>query len=64
MDYGSLIYVTLQRATTAREAIRTIVELADTWGYASEGESFSIADTEEVWVMDLIGRGPGRKGIV
>ncbi|MCQ2177800.1 MAG: C69 family dipeptidase [Bacteroidales bacterium] len=63
MDYGSLIYVTLQRAVTAREAISTIVELADRYGYPSEGETFSIADKEEVWVMDLIGKGPGTKGI-
>ena len=64
MDYGSLIYVTLQRARTAREAIATIVELANAYGYPSEGESFSIADTEEVWVMDLIGKGKDEKGIV
>ena len=57
MDYGSLIYITLQRACTAREAIRTIAELADTYGYASSGESFSIADTEEAWIMELIGKG-------
>lgn len=71
MDYGSLIYITLQRARTAREAIQTIVELANTYGYCSEGESFSIADKDEVWVMDLIGKGTKmengvnvRKGIV
>ncbi|MBQ7194989.1 MAG: C69 family dipeptidase [Bacteroidales bacterium] len=64
MDYGSLIYVTLQRARTAREAIATIVELANAHGYPSEGESFSIADPHEAWVMDLIGKGPDRKGIV
>ncbi len=64
MDYGSLIYVTLQRATKAREAIETIVALANEYGYPSEGESFSIADTEEAWVMDLIGKGPDNKGIV
>ena len=63
MDYGSLIYVTLQRARTAREAISTIVELANTYGYPSEGESFSIADTEEAWIMDLVGKGK-EKGIV
>ena len=57
IDYGSLIYVTLQRAKTAREAIHTIAELANTYGYASSGESFSIADTEEVWIMELIGKG-------
>ena len=64
MDYGSLIYVALERAKTAREAIKVIVDLANTYGYYSSGESFSIADTEEVWVMDLIGQGPDNKGIV
>ena len=63
MDYGSLIYVTLERARTAREAIEIIVDLANTYGYCSGGESFSIADTDEAWVMDLIGKGNG-KGIV
>jgi len=64
MDYGSLIYVALERAKTAREAIDIIVDLANTYGYYSSGESFSLADTEEVWVMDLIGKGPDNKGIV
>ncbi len=64
MDYGSLIYVALERAKTAREAIAIVVDLANTYGYASSGESFSFADTEEVWVMDLIGKGEGNKGIV
>ena len=63
MDYGSLIYVTLQRAKTAREAIETIVALANEYGYPSSGESFSIADTNEAWVMDLVGKG-NEKGIV
>lgn len=63
MDYGSLIYITLQRATTAREAIQTIVDLANEYGYPSEGETFSIADTREAWVMDLVGKGK-EKGIV
>lgn len=57
MDYGSLIYVALQRARTARKAIQVIVDLANEYGYASEGESFSIADKNEAWVMDLIGKG-------
>ena len=57
MDYGSLIYITLQRAKTAREAISVIAELADTYGYASSGESFSIADPDEAWIMELIGKG-------
>ena len=71
MDYGSLIYVALQRAKTAREAIEVIADLADTYGYYSSGESFSIADKDEVWVMNLIGKGMKmengknvRKGIV
>ena len=57
IDYGSLIYITLQRATTAREAIALIAELANTYGYASSGESFSIADPNEAWIMELIGKG-------
>ena len=64
MDYGSLIYVALERSKTAREAIDVIVDLANTYGYYSSGESFSIADKNEVWVMDLIGKGPDNKGIV
>ena len=64
IDYGSLIYIALQRARTALEAIDVIVDLANTYGYASSGESFSIADTEEAWIMELIGKGPGNKGIV
>lgn len=64
MDYGSLIYITLQRARTAREAIATIVKLTDEYGYYSSGESFSIADKDEVWIMELIGKGEGKKGIL
>ena len=64
MDYGSLIYITLQRARTAREAIATIVELANEYGYPSEGETFSIADPKEAWIMDLVGKGTDEKGIV
>ena len=64
MDYGSLIYVTLQRAKTAREAIKIMTDLADEYGYASSGESFSIADKEEVWIMELIGKGENKKGAV
>ena len=64
MDYGSLIYIALQRAKTAREAIEVIVDLANTYGYCSSGESFSIADPEEVWIMELIGKGEDEKGIV
>ena len=57
MDYGSLIYVTLQRAKTAREAIKIISDLMDTYGYCSEGESFSIADKNEAWIMEIVGKG-------
>ena len=57
MDYGSLIYITLQRATSAREAIKIMTELVAKYGYASEGESFSIADPNEVWIFELIGKG-------
>ncbi|SFF47027.1 dipeptidase [Sunxiuqinia elliptica] len=64
MDYGSLIYVTLQRAKTAREAIKVMTDLADTYGYYSSGESFSIADPEEVWILEMIGKGEGEKGAV
>lgn len=64
IDYGSLIYITLQRAKTAREAIHTIDKLLTTYGYYSTGESFSIADKNEVWIMELIGKGPGNKGAV
>lgn len=64
IDYGSLIYITLQRAKTAREAIYTIVKLTDEFGYYSSGESFSIADKDEVWIMELLGKGEGKKGIV
>lgn len=63
IDYGSLIYITLQRAKTAREAIDIMADLVDKYGYASSGESFSIADKDEVWVMELIGKG-SEKGAV
>ena len=64
MDYGSLIYVTLQRAKTAREAIKVMTDLVEDYGYYSSGESFSIADPEEVWLLELIGKGEGEKGAV
>ncbi|MBQ5925031.1 MAG: C69 family dipeptidase [Alistipes sp.] len=64
IDYGSLIYITLQRCKTAREAIDMIVYLANTYGYCSSGESFSLIDKEEAWIMELIGKGPEDKGIV
>lgn len=64
MDYGSLIYITLQRAKNAREAIQTIAGLMEEYGYYSSGESFSIADPNEVWIMELISKGPDNKGAV
>ena len=57
IDYGSLIYITLQRAKTAREAIKIMAELVDNYGYCSGGESFSIADPNEVWILEMIGKG-------
>lgn len=63
MDYGSLIYITLKRARTAREAIRLMDELTQKYGYYSEGESFSIADKEEAWIMEMVGKG-AEKGSV
>jgi len=64
MDYGSLIYIALQRARTAREAIQIMTDLVSEYGYYSSGESFSIADPNEVWIMEMIGKGPGNKGAV
>jgi len=64
IDYGSLIYTTLQRAKNAREAIATISQLLSEYGYASSGESFSIADANEAWIMEIIGKGPANKGAV
>ncbi|MFH0761800.1 MAG: C69 family dipeptidase [Bacteroidota bacterium] len=63
MDYGSLIYMSLQRAKTAREAITIWVDLCEKYGYCSSGESLSIADANEVWIMEIIGKGPGKNGI-
>jgi dipeptidase len=64
MDYGSLIYVALQRAKTAREAIEVMTSLVEKYGYASEGESFSVSDPNEVWIFEMIGKGEGEKGAV
>lgn len=64
IDYGSLIYITLQRARTAREAIDIMTDLVNKYGYASEGESFSIGDPNEVWIMEMIGKGKTDKGAV
>lgn len=64
MDYGSLIYVALQRSRTAREAIQVMTGLVKEYGYYSSGESFSIADPNEIWIMEMIGKGPHNKGAV
>ncbi len=64
MDYGSLMYIALQRAKSAREAILVMTELVEEYGYYSSGESFSIADPDEVWIMEMIGKGTGNKGAV
>ncbi|WP_462317581.1 dipeptidase [Marinilabilia sp.] len=64
MDYGSLIYVALQRAKTARHAIQIMTDLVEEYGYYSSGESFSIADPDEVWIMEMIGKGNNNKGAV
>jgi len=57
VDYGSLMYIALERARTAREAIKVMTELAMQYGYASEGESFSVADPNEAWLLEMIGKG-------
>ncbi|MDD3196344.1 MAG: C69 family dipeptidase, partial [Paludibacter sp.] len=62
IDYGSLMYIALQRSKTAREAIRVMTSLVEEYGYYSSGESFSIADPNEVWIMEMIGKGPKNKG--
>ena len=64
LDYVSLMQIALQRTKTAREAIQLMANLTSEYGYHSEGESFTIADKNEVWIMDLIGKGPDNKGIV
>lgn len=64
IDYTSLMTLALQRARTAREAIRVMTTLVQQYGYASEGESFSIADPNEVWILEMIGKGPNEKGAV
>ena len=62
VDYGSLSYIGLERAKTAREAIEVMTNLADTYGYASEGESFSIGDPNEAWILEMIAKGKGQTG--
>ena len=63
IDYGSLIYLALQRSKNAREAIYNMVQLTEKYGYCSSGESFSISDPNEVWIMEMIGKGPGKNGM-
>jgi len=62
VDYGSLMYIALERAKTAREAIKVMTDLVEEHGYASTGESFSIADPNEAWILEMIGKGKGQKG--
>ena len=64
LDYGSLIYIALQRSKTAREAINVMTTLVNTYGYNSEGETFTICDPNEAWIMEMMGKGPGSKGAV
>ena len=64
IDYGSLMVLGLQRSKTAREAIQVMTELTEKYGYESEGESFTVADPNEAWILEMIGKGPGRKGTV
>lgn len=64
LDYGSLIYIALQRSKTAREAIKVMTGLVETYGYCSEGETFTICDPNEAWIMEMMGQGPGSKGVV
>lgn len=64
IDYGSLIYIALQRSKTAREAIKVMTTLTNQYGYNSEGETFTICDPNEAWIMEMMGKGPGSKGTV
>lgn len=64
IDYGSLIFLGLERAKTAREALKIMTDLVEKYGYASSGESFSIGDPDEVWILELIGKGKKDKGAV
>lgn len=64
VDYGSLMYIAMQRSKTAREAIKVMGELVEEYGYYSEGESFSISDPNEVWIMEMIGKGKDELGAV
>ena len=64
LGYDNVIQLALQRCTTAREAIQTMGDLMDRYGYCDEGETFTVCDKDEAWIMELVGKGPGRKGAV
>ena len=64
IDYGSLIYIALQRSKNAREAIKVMTTLAQTYGFCSEGETFTICDPNEAWIVEMQGKGPGSKSVV
>ena len=64
IDYGSLMYIALQRSKTALEAVHVMTSLVETYGFYSSGESFSIADKNEAWIMEMVGKGPGSKGVL
>src|SRR5262249_30751645 len=64
VDYGSLMYLGLQRGKTARETIKAMTDLVAKYGYASTGESFSVSDPNEAWILEMIGKGPGKTGAV
>ena len=64
LDYFSLIRLTLQRSSSAREAIRCMAELVEKYGYNSSGESITVCDPDEAWIMEMVGKGPGRQGAV
>lgn len=64
IDYGSLMYIALQRSKTAREAIKIMTDLVNEFGYYSSGESFSVADANEAWILEMIGKGEGNEGAV
>ena len=64
LDYFSLMRLALQRSSSAREAIRCMAELVERYGYNSSGESITVCDPNEAWIMEMVGKGPGRKGAV
>ena len=64
IDYGSLIYIALQRSKTAKEAVKVMTNLVQEYGFKSSGESFTVADPDEIWILEMIGKGPGIRGAV